>query len=247
VSGAPSSSVAGAVGLVAAIFACEVGASLLFVLARQPLLGFAAAGAGMGIALRWVRRHRRLADAALGRQIAAAKEALAARSYTTAWNLACAAAEAAPDRQRRNAALNVMAEVAIDEKNLRAARELLVRMGSARDLDPLLEAAIETADARPDAAIDALERARRRPTFGGAAARRLVELLAERDDLARAVEIALDCIDLLAVQDLRNMQASLEAWGAPGHAATIGVALALRAPMAPQKRSLPPAPDPLRD
>jgi hypothetical protein len=235
------------VGLVAAMFACEVGASLLFVLVRQPLLGFAAAGAGMGIALRWVRRHRRLADAALGSQIAAANEALAVRSYTDAWNIACAAAKAASDRRRRNAALTVMAEVAIDENNLRAARELLGRMGPAPDVDPLLEAAIATADGRPDDAIAALERARPRPTFSGAAARRLVELLAERDDLPRAVEIALDCIDLLAVQDLRNMQASLEDWGAPGHAAAIGVALALRAPMAPQKLSLPPAPDPLRD
>jgi hypothetical protein len=43
------------------------------------------------------------------------------------------------------------------------------------------------------------------------------------------------------------MIASLEAWGAAGHAATVGVALALRTPIVPQKITLPRAHDPLRD
>jgi hypothetical protein len=244
---ARASSVAGAVALVGGIFACEIGATLLFVVARQPLLASLAAGAGMAIALRWARLHYRRADAAVDSGIAAAREALAVGNRTTAWNLACAAAETTADRRKRNAALVVMATVAVDEKDLRTARALIERMGSPRDVDPLLEAAIEVAAGRVDGAIRALEQGRRRPTFGAAAARRLVELLAERDDLSRAVEVAVDCIDLLSEQDLRNMIASLDAWGAAGHAATVAVALALRKPIVTQKIALPRAHDPLRD
>ena len=49
------------------------------------------------------------------------------------------------------------------------------------------------------------------------------------------------------MQNLRNMIASLDAWGAPDHAATVAVALALRTPMATQKIALRRASDPLRD
>jgi hypothetical protein len=244
---AKGSSAGGAVALLGAIFACEIGATLLFVFARRPLLALVEVVAGMAIALRWVRAHRRLADAAVGSQIAAAREALAVGNRTTAWNIACAAAEAAADRCKRNAALAVMIDVAVDEKDLRTARMLLARIGPAREVDPLLEARIEMAEGGPEMAIRALERGRRRPSFGGAAARRLVELCAERDDLSRAVEVALDCIDLLPEEDLRNMIASLDAWGAPDHAATVAVALALRTPFAPQKIALGRATDPLRD
>jgi hypothetical protein len=242
-----SSSVAGAVALVGGISAFEIGAALLFVLARQPLLAMLSSGAGMVLALRWIRLYHRRTEAAVESGIVAAREALAVGNRTTAWNLACAAAEAAADRLKRNVALTVMATVAVDEKDLRTARDLVERMGSPRDVDPLLEAAIELCRGRVDGAIRALDEGRQRPMFGAAAARRLVELLAERDDLARAVEVAIDCIDLLPEQDLRNMLTSLEAWGAPGHAATLAVALALRTPIVTQEIALGRASDPLRD
>ena len=244
---AKPSSLARALALVGGIFACEIGAALLFVFARQPLLALLAGGVGMAIALRWVRLHVRRADAAVESGLAAAREALDAGNRSTAWNLACAAAEAAADRRKRNAALAVMATVAVEEKDLRTARDLVERMGSPRDVDPLLEAAMEMAVGRVDGAIRALEHGRRRPTFGAGAARRLVELLAERDELSRAVEVAVDCIDLLSEEELRNMVASLNAWGAAGHAATVAVALALRTPIATQQIALTRASDPLRD
>jgi hypothetical protein len=245
--GRRSSSAGRALALVGAIFACEVGATLLFVLARQPLLALLVIAVGLGIALRWVRSHRRRAALAIASQLAAAREALAGGNRTAAWNLACRAAQAAADRRRRNAALAVMIDVAVEERDLRTARSLLGRMGSERDVDPLAECAIEVADGGPEAGIRALEWGRRRPTFGAAAARRLIELLAERDELSRAVEVALASIDLLSEQDLRNMIASLEGWGAPGHAATVALALALCAPTATRQIGLTHAPDPLRD
>ena len=236
-----------ALALVAAIFTCEVGAALLFVFARRPLLALLTVAVGIAIALRWVRAHRRRLDAEVARQLAAAREALAARNPAAAWTLASAAAEGAADRPTRNTALAVMIEAAVDRRDLRTARALLARMARASDVDPLLEARIELADGGHEMAIRALERGRKRPTFGGAAARRLVELWAEREDLSRAVGAALDCIDLLAEDDLRNMIASLDAWGAPDLAATVAVALALRAPIVTQEIALARAPDPLRD
>jgi hypothetical protein len=245
---ANASSAAAVLVLVGAIFACEIGATLLFVFAGRPLLALVALAAGIAIALRWIRAHRRFADAEAQSQIAAAREALAAGNRTTAWNLACAAAEAAAAGRRRNAALGVMIDVAVDEKDLGTARELLARIRPAHDVDPLLEAAIAMAGAGPEGAIRALEEGRRRPTFGAAAARRLVELLAERDELSRAVEVALDFIDLLSEQDLHNMIASLGAWGAPGHAATVAVAMAFRSPSGTQNVAVTRASShPLRD
>ncbi len=247
VSNAPSPASAGWVTLVVTILGCEVGASLLVALARQPLIALGVTGVAVAHALRWARRHRQRLDAALRGQVASATSALAEGRHTIAWNIACAAAAAAPGWRMRNAALTVMVEVAIAEKNLRTARELVGRMGPARHVDPLLEANIEMSDGRAEGAIQALLRGRRRPAFGRAAARRLVELCAEENDLARAVAVALDCIDLLGVQDLLNMIASLEAWGAPGHAETVAVALALRAPLTAREISLGQAPDPLGD
>jgi uncharacterized protein YfiM (DUF2279 family) len=244
---APFPTSGGSVALVATIFTCEVGASLLVVLTRQTMIALVVTGMAVALALHWARRRRQRVGAASSGQVAAARSALAEGRATIAWSIARDAVAWAPDRRRRNAALAVMVKVAIEEKNLRTARELLGRMGPAGQVDPLLEAAIEKADGGAEDAIQALLRARRRPAFGRAAARRLVELCAEENDLARAVEVALDCIDLLAVQDLRNMIASLEAWGAPGHAETVAVALALRAPLTAREISLGRTPDPIGD
>jgi hypothetical protein len=240
-----TSSARGAVALVWAIFASELGAALLFVVARQPALALLSTAVGITLALGWAGRHHRRGETVATGRIAAAREALAAGKHTIAWNIACAVAAGALDRRTHRAALTVMVKVAIEEKDLRKARALLARMGPPRQVDPLLEAAIELASGRADGAIRALRRGRERPVFGRAAARQLVELCAAGNDLEGAVAAALDCIDLLAAQDLRNMIASLEAWGAPELAGTVAVALALRAPVAAREISLGPAPDPL--
>ena len=84
------------------------------------------------------------------------------------------------------------------------------------------------ADGRADRARDALERARSRKTFDAAAARLLVELYAEADQLDQAVQIALEHLDLLEAHDVRNMIALLEAWDRPQHAAALVMALTIR-------------------
>ena len=219
----------GAATMLVGVVACEVTASLLVGLDRRPMLGLFFAGVAVAIALGWLRRHRRHADAIAGDQIRTATRLLAEGNYTAAWEAADAAARAAAGTWRRDAALTVMVQVAIAEKRCQTAREVLERMRRPGGrVDPHLEAAIERADGRADRAMDALERARGLPTFGGAAARLLVELYAETERLDRAVEIALEHLDLLEVHDVRNMIASLQAWDEPQHAATLVMALTLR-------------------
>ena len=55
----------------------------------------------------------------------------------------------------------------------------------------------------------------------------LVELYAEANDLERAVEVAIEHLDLLDPHDVQNMISSLRAWGEPQHAATLGIAAAM--------------------
>ena len=236
--------------LVVGVFGCEVTASLLVGLQKRPALGMVFVGAGIALALGWARRHRRRAELLVGTQIAAAKALLEEGRSTAAWNGACAAANAATDlklRRLRNAALAVMVRVSLDERNYRSARQLFARMGPPRMVDPFLEATIENADGHPDRAREALERGRSRPAFGPAAARLLVEMYADTDDLNRAVELAIDRVDLLKVQELRNMIASLEAWGEPDHAAALSLALTARIAAAATDIHLSGSPDPLRD
>ena len=225
ISAAPAPGVA---TLLVGVIACEVTASLLVGLLGRPMLGLFFVAVGLAIAFGWVRRYRRYADASAGDQIEAATRLLAEGSHGEAWDAADSAARAAAGTRLRDAALTVMVEVAIAEKRCETAREILERMRHRGLVDPCLEAAIERADGRADRATEALERARGLPTFGAAAARLLVELYAETEHLDRAVQIALEHLDLLEVRDVRNMIASLEAWDQPQHAAALVMALTIR-------------------
>src|SRR5579871_4985672 len=215
----------------AGIFACEIAAALLVGVARSPGAGLACVGLGMTIALRWANAYRRDADTAVAAQVDSARGLLADGRRTEAWNLASAAADATAGGRLRNAALTVMARAAIADRECDTARELVTRMTG--QVDPLLLAEIALVEGRTASAVALLERARARRTFGPAAARRLVELHAEAGDLQRAVSVALAHLPLLDGQDVRNMIASLEAWGAPELAARVADALG-RPP--PEKR-----------
>jgi hypothetical protein len=212
---------------IAGVFACEVAAGLTVVITRRPAPGIALTAAALVLGLGWLRRHRRRADAIAANEVALGERLLAAGSLTAAWNAGCAAAWTAARRPVANAGLAVMARVALEEKRLDVAREILGRIRPRRSVDPCLEAVLERAAGRHDRAREALERARGRPTFGGAAARLLVELHAEANDLDRAVGVAVAHLDLLEPHDVENMIASLRAWGEPQHAARLGVALSL--------------------
>lgn len=232
----------GAVPLVLGISACEIGASLVVGLTGRLMWGALLAGLGLAIALRWVRRYQRLAGAGVAAEIAAAKLLVADGRTTVAWNRACAAAQAAPGRDLRNAALVVMAGIAIDDRDHRTAREVVARMVG--PVDPLLVARIACVDGDLGRAIEVLEAARGRPSFGAAAARRLIELHAEVDDLKRAVQVALDHLELMNGEDLRNMLASLEAWGDAAGAARLAGALAAHSPPAAREPPLGGSPEP---
>jgi hypothetical protein len=215
--------------LIAVAAICEIAASLLVAVAKQPALGMLCLGAGLAFAFRWAQRRRRFVAGMLRGQITAAARFLADGNRTAAWNAACAVAEAAAaGAPVRNAALAILARVALDENRADAAREILTRVQPRRAVDPWLEARVEQADGRPDRAIALLDRARHTLLFSAAAARLLVELLAEANALDRAVRVAIDHLDLLEPQDVQNMIASLQAWGEPRHASALTMAVAMR-------------------
>ncbi len=227
------------------VFACEVAAAALIAVGENVVLGLGVFGVAISIAFAWVRRYRREADAGVGARIEAAQSMLADGSRTAAWNAACAAAYAAAGELRVRAAIAVMVRIALEEKDYRLARQILAQATARRLVDPCLEATIEQADGGADRAIEFLERARARAgaAFDGAAARMLVELYAERNDLARAVRVAIDHVNLIKEQDLRNMIASLEAWGEREHAVALTLAVALRRSIAAHQVRRSEAPD----
>jgi hypothetical protein len=214
--------------LIVGVFACEATASFLVSIQRRPTLGLVFVGAGLAIALRWARRHRRHTDAIVSGQIESAKRLLADGIHVAAWNAACAAAGAAAGQRLCNAALAVMVRVALAENRYETARQILGRMRPRWLVDPCLEAAVERADGGDERAAEALERARSRPTFDGAAARLLIELRAQANQLDRAVRIAVDHLELLADHDVRTMIAWFETWGEPHQAAVLALALTTR-------------------
>jgi hypothetical protein len=220
----------GAAGLIVAVFACEIAATFSVAVQRRPLLGLLFVGVAIAIACAWTRRYRRQADTRVGEQIESARRLLADRRHTAAWNTACAAAGAAGSQPLCNAALAVMVRVALDEKRYRIAREVWGRMRPRRFADPCLEAALERADGGAVRAAESLERARRQPTFDGAAARLLIELYAEMDQLERAVRIAVEHLDLLGGQEVRTMIAWLETWGESDRARVLAAALTKQTP-----------------
>ena len=226
------------------VVACEVTASLLVALLGRPVLGMFVVGAGVAIAVGWLRRYRRHADAVVSARIETAKRLLTEGSHPAAWNTASAAAAAASRPRLRNAALTVMARIALDEKRFERARQTLGEVRPRSAVDPCLEAAIERADRGIDHAIEALERARSGPTFDGAAARLLIELCGEANALDRAARIAIAHLHLLDVDDVRNVIASLAEWGAPHQAAAVKMALTIRLSGARRQIRLSEAPGP---
>jgi hypothetical protein len=212
--------------LIVGVVACEIAATISVAVERRPLLGLLFVGVGVAIACLWTRRYRKQASTRVGNQIESARRLLADGSYTEAWNTACAAADAASGQQSCHAALAVMVRVALEEKHYRIAREVWGRMR--RFADPCLEAALERADGGAVRAALSLERARAQPTFDGAAARMLIELYAEMNQLEQAVRIAIEHLDLLEAHEVRTMIGWLETWGEADPATVLAAALTKR-------------------
>ncbi|MES1210287.1 MAG: hypothetical protein ABUS79_30480 [Pseudomonadota bacterium] len=77
-------------------------------------------------------------------------------------------------------------------------------------------------------AIAILESTRARTNLNRPAARLLIDLHASADDVGRAVEVALEHLDLLEPADIRNMIASLEDWGERRYAALLTAAVSFQ-------------------
>lgn len=146
------------------VFACEIAAVLLIVLARRPALGGAAMVVALALGLAGLRRFRR-ADQDVGD-----------RELAAAWTGAA-----------------------------RAAAEGCTGM-----------------------AIAILESTRARTNPNRPAARLLIDLHASADDIGRAVEVALEHLDLLEPADVNNMIASLENWGERRYVALLTAAVSFQ-------------------
>jgi hypothetical protein len=90
-----------------------------------------------------------------------------------------------------------------------------------------------------DRAIEILEQARDDAPLDGPAARLLIETYARRDDLSRAVEVAVEHLPLLDPDDVRNMIASLEAWNERQHAAALAFAVTVQSTAAGRANQRP--------
>jgi hypothetical protein len=158
-------------------------------------------------------------------QIDAADRSRGERNYRDAWILAQTAARNASGSRLYNAAISVLARVALDEGRFEKARNVLSRTRPIQLADPHLQATIERMDGQPESAIVVLEAAQRLPAFHRDCARLLVELHAEANNLDRAVEVAITSLALIGTDDIRRMICSLKAWGEFRHAAILAMAL----------------------
>jgi eukaryotic-like serine/threonine-protein kinase len=211
----------GTVATLVEIGTAEMAAVVAFLAFRSPGVALAILGAGIALMFRWAKERHALTDASVAEQIATANALRAEGKYRDAWALACVAARRASRPDSRSSALTLLARVALEEGRIETARELLSRVPIAQRIDLPVQVAIERADGRADRAIQLLEAARLRGNFGREAARLLVELHAEASDLDRAVQVAVESLDLIAPEDVRSMIASLNAWGEFRHAAAV--------------------------
>ncbi len=77
-------------------------------------------------------------------------------------------------------------------------------------------------------AIAILESTRARTNLNRPAARLLIDLHASADDVGRAVEVALEHLEVLEPADIRNMITSLETWGERRYAALLMAAVSFQ-------------------
>jgi hypothetical protein len=218
----------GTVATLIGVGIAEITATVALVALRSPGVALAALGAGIALISRWAKEGRDLADADVVAQIATANGLRAEGQQREAWALACVAARRASRRHSRSSALTLLARIALEEGRIETARELLSRVPMAQRIDLPVQVAIERADGRVDRAIQLLEAARLRGNFSREAARLLVELHAESRDLDRAVQVAVESLDLIAPEDIRAMVSSLNSWGEFRHAATVARAASER-------------------
>jgi eukaryotic-like serine/threonine-protein kinase len=215
----------GTVTTLIGINVAELSAVVSVVAFRSVVAALGALAAGIALMFRWTKARRDVADAAVVGQIATAESLRAEGKYREAWSLGRVAARRASRPRSRDAALTLLAQVALEEGNVEKARGV-VRLAEADGrIEVHVQAAIERADGWVDRAIELLDTARRRGTLTREAARLLVELYAETDDLERAVQVAVESLDLIAPEDIRLMILSLNAWGEFCHAATVARAL----------------------
>jgi hypothetical protein len=226
------------------IAASEIATGVSVGIFRHPRLGLMFLAAGIAIGLRWARRRRQCSDTLVGAQIDEADRLRLVGSYCEAWNLGCDAAQRASHPTLMNSALTILTHVALDERRFQTARDLVSRMKPRDQVDPCLKATIERADGRTDLAIEILEEARLGPGLERNAARLLVELRAESDDLEWAVFVAVQWLDVIGHDDIRLMIASLESWGERRHASALAEALARRSQPAMASPSPPAAVSP---
>jgi hypothetical protein len=131
----------------------------------------------------------------------------------------------------RRPALGVLcvgAGVAVAFFGLRRFRAAAVDVGERQLAAAWTGAARAAAEGCSGMAIAILESTRARTNLNRPAARLLIELHASADDVGRAVEVALEHIEVLEPADIHNIIASLEAWGERRYAALLTAAVSFQ-------------------
>ncbi|HVT10554.1 MAG TPA: hypothetical protein VHO67_24005 [Polyangia bacterium] len=125
-------------------------------------------------------------------------------------------------------ALCMAAAIALGVAGLRRFRRANLNVSERQLAAAWTGAARAAAEGCTGMAIAILESTRARTDLNRPAARLLIELHASADDVGRAVEVALEHLDLLEPADIRNMIASLEAWGERRYAALLMAAVSFQ-------------------
>jgi len=125
-------------------------------------------------------------------------------------------------------ALCMAAAVALGLAGLRRFRRAALNVAEQQLAAAWTGAARAAAEGCTGMAIAILESTRARTDLNRPAARLLIELHASADDVGRAVEVALEHLHVLEPGDVRNMIASLEAWGERRYAALLTAAVSFQ-------------------
>ncbi|MES1165795.1 MAG: hypothetical protein ABUR63_08560 [Verrucomicrobiota bacterium] len=124
--------------------------------------------------------------------------------------------------------LCMVAAIAVGLVGLRRFRRASLNVGERQLAAAWTGAARAAAEGATGMAIAILESTRARTNLNRPAARLLIDLHASADDVGRAVEVALEHLDLLEPADISNMISSLETWGERRYAALLMAAVSFQ-------------------
>jgi Zn-dependent protease len=189
----------------------EVACALAIAGLRSPWLGLIFLVAGVSTALQWLRTRRRVLNSEALEQLQQARALHDARRYGDACRAAEAVVHTACTSDTRNAALTLLARVAIHAGQPGKAAAAVRSIAPRSAVDAWTLAAVENANGHPERAIATLDRVRRREGLDQAGARLLIDLHASVGDYPSVTGVAIDLLRLLGPEDIDLVAGALHA------------------------------------